>query len=123
MSEIVEISALNKRGEGVAQASTGPITVPFTLPGEKVEVELVPTKDKTWGQIVAVVEPSASRALPICPHYGVCGGCSLQHLDEQTYAAFKQNQVTAPLTVKGFDAAIVEAPVFIPPISGGVSIF
>ena len=115
MSEIVEISALNKRGEGVAQASTGPITVPFTLPGEKVEVELVPTKDKTWGQIVAVVEPSASRALPICPHYGVCGGCSLQHLDEQTYAAFKQNQVTAPLTVKGFDAAIVEAPVFIGP--------
>lgn len=115
MTEIVDITALNRRGEGVAEASCGRITVPFTLPGERVEVELIPAKDKSWGQIVQVIKPSAERIAPICQHFGTCGGCALQHLNAASYTQFKKNQVLNPLTSQGFDPAIVEDPIEIGP--------
>lgn len=113
MTEKVLITALNKRGAGVAVASCGNITAPFTLPGETAEIELIQTKDKNWGELIAIENPSPQRAQSKCQHYGVCGGCSLQHLNDDTYAAFKKSQVTNALEACGLDPAVTAEPIIL----------
>lgn len=115
MSEIVIITGLSKRGEGLASALCGAITVPYCLPGEQVDIELIQTKDKNWGQIRRIENDSSSRAEPICQHYGTCGGCLLQHFNGQSYADFKKTQVTSALENYGLDSTCVEAPIIIGP--------
>ncbi len=115
VSEKVLVTSLSKRGEGMAIASCGVITVPFTLPGETAEIELIPTKDKNWGQLIGITDASSSRVESQCQHYGVCGGCSLQHLDTSTYTAFKKSQVTNTLSAYGLDPQVVTDPIVIGP--------
>jgi len=73
----VRIERLGAQGEGVAQGPDGPLYVPFTLPGELVRVA---AKDAR-AELVAVLAPSPDRIVPVCPHFGVCGGCALQHME------------------------------------------
>ena len=52
--------------------------MPYTLPGETVEVEPWPGHPDRR-HLLRVETPSPERIAPICPHFGVCGGCALQH--------------------------------------------
>src|SRR6185437_6466270 len=99
---IVDITALGQRGEGVAELDGKRIYVPFALPGETVEVEI----DGERGRLGSVLAPSAHRIAPFCPHFGVCGGCQLQHLDAETYAAFKRDLVLMALSHAGVDTPV-----------------
>lgn len=81
--------------------------MPYTAPGDVVRVE--------DGKLVEVVEPSPHRVLPVCRHFGTCGGCALQHIDDETYRAFKRDQVTQALAQRGIEDVAVEAPVIVPP--------
>jgi 23S rRNA (uracil1939-C5)-methyltransferase len=65
-------------GYGLARPDAGQAVslIPFSLQGELVEVAPSATKDEL--QLVRVIEPSAERVEPGCPHFGVCGGCHLQ---------------------------------------------
>ena len=80
--------------------------MPFTLPGEEVEVQRVPGKDRA--ELVAVLAPSADRITPFCPHFGVCGGCALQHMAEPAYRAFKRSLVVSALAEAGLAAEVAE---------------
>lgn len=51
---------------------------------------------------------SYPQQTPPCPHYDECGGCSLQHLDEQTYYSFKQNILQKAITSLGVDTAVAQ---------------
>lgn len=84
----VAIEKLVHGGEGLARlpasaASGGrrqAIFVPYTLPGERVEVELdPPRRGRTTARLLAVLEPSPERTEPRCEYFGRCGGCQLQH--------------------------------------------
>lgn len=83
--------------------------MPFTLPGETVEVELeAPTKTGAQrGVARRVLSPSAERVSPPCPHFTECGGCQLQHLSATYYAAFKQELAQQALRQAGYDASIL----------------
>jgi len=79
----LEIDAVVSGGEGLARRPDAPVVfVPRTAPGEVVEVEIV-EGHRQWsrGKLLRIVTPSPSRRAPPCPHYAVCGGCQLQHLD------------------------------------------
>jgi len=83
---VVEISAVVAGGDGLARQEAGPVVfVPRTAPGERVEVELVETH-RQWARarVLQTIHPSPDRRDPPCPHYSVCGGCQLQHIE---YAA------------------------------------
>jgi 23S rRNA (uracil1939-C5)-methyltransferase len=105
------IDRLGAGGDGVAQ---GPLFVPFALPGERVRV--CADKSSDHAHLLAVLEPSPGRIAPICPHFGVCGGCALQHLAEAPYLAWKRDLVRAALRSRGLDAE-VEPTLSAPPAS------
>jgi 23S rRNA (uracil1939-C5)-methyltransferase len=109
--ERLSIERLGHRGDGLAAGPNGPVYVPYTLPGEIVEVE-------AWQghpdrrHLLRVEQPSAERIAPICPHFGICGGCALQHWREDRYRAWKRDLVITALTQAGLRAnvdALVDA--------------
>ena len=56
-----------------------------------------------WAAIATeLLEPSLSRAVPPCRHFGVCGGCAVQHWADPHYAAWKANLVAGALRRAGF---------------------
>lgn len=97
---VLHITTLGARGEGVAEHEGRRIFVPFALPGETIEADI--TGDR--GTLSAVHDPSPDRVAPFCPHFGVCGGCQLQHLGPALYARFKNDLVRAPLERAGLAA-------------------
>jgi len=102
----VEITRLGAQGDGVAERPDGPIFVPFTLPGERVRVAVDPESDHAT--LLDVLEQSAERVAPVCPHFGVCGGCALQHMEVRAYLRWKHDQVVAALRSRGLDAEVDE---------------
>jgi len=76
MVEKLVIIRLGSHGEGIADTAAGDVYVPYTLPGEIVEVEPWPGHaDRRRLNRIAVASPA--RTAPICPHFGACGGCAL----------------------------------------------
>ena len=107
MIERLEIVGIGHRGDGVAQGPEGAIYVPGTLPGETVEVEEVPGHPDRR-RLLNVENESPARIAPICPHFGVCGGCAVQHWDEAHYRAWKRGLVVEALRQAGLDAPVGE---------------
>lgn len=99
------IDRLGHRGDGIVDTSDGPLYVPYVLPGEAVEVERVSGHPDRRHTVRVEVE-SPQRIEPICPHFGVCGGCSLQHWDAAHYRAWKRDLVVAALGQAGLDASV-----------------
>jgi 23S rRNA (uracil1939-C5)-methyltransferase len=101
------IDRLGAGGDGVAQGPQGTLFVPFALPGERVKVRAERGQDHA--ALLDVLTPSPERIAPICPHFGVCGGCALQHLAEAHYLAWKRDLVRAALRSRGLDVEVEPA--------------
>jgi 23S rRNA (uracil1939-C5)-methyltransferase len=100
----VEIERLGAQGDGVAHGPDGPLFVPFTLPGERVLIAAEP--GETRAEALAVLSPSPDRVVPVCPYFGTCGGCALQHMATDAYLAWKREQVIAALSARGLEAPV-----------------
>jgi 23S rRNA (uracil1939-C5)-methyltransferase len=100
----VRVARLGAQGDGVADGPDGHLFVPFALVGECVKVEATPGSDRAV--LIDVLERSSDRVAPVCPHFGVCGGCALQHLEASAYLAWKCELVVAALRSRGLDAEI-----------------
>lgn len=88
------IDTLSNEGRGVARINGKATFIQGALPGEEVTFHYTKTKkDFDEGRMVSVVKASPMRVEPQCPHYQLCGGCSLQHLSEQEQIHFKQQQL------------------------------
>jgi len=85
------IESLDHEGRGVAHLSGKTIFIEGALPLERVEfVSHRKKANYELASAVHVFKESALRTRPRCPHFGVCGGCSMQHLDPVGQAAAKQ---------------------------------
>lgn len=79
--ETLRIESIAAGGAGVARLASGAaVFVPRTAPGDVVEAEVNAASRPAIGRVLRVVEPSADRVSPPCPHVEVCGGCDLMHL-------------------------------------------
>jgi 23S rRNA (uracil1939-C5)-methyltransferase len=105
VTERLNITRLGHRGDGVADMASGPVYVPYTLPGETVTVESV-AGHPDRRHLVHVDKPSHERSDPICKHFGACGGCALQHWSLAEYHLWKRS-----LVVRALAQANVVAPV------------
>ncbi|QHS09820.1 23S rRNA (uracil(1939)-C(5))-methyltransferase RlmD [Sinimarinibacterium sp. NLF-5-8] len=89
-----EILDFDQNGRGFARVDGKATFIADALPGERVRFKyLAVGKDFDEGQCVSVEQASAHRVEPGCPHFGVCGGCSMQHLHPDQQIAFKQKQL------------------------------
>ena len=107
MTERLLIDRLAHRGDGVADTPDGPVFVPYTLPGETVEAERVPGHPDRR-HLLRVETPSPERIEPVCPHFGVCGGCAIQHWTEALYRGWKRDLVVTALRQAGLDVPVGE---------------
>jgi len=99
MSTRLTISRLGAQGDGIADTETGAVFVPFALPGETVTA----AREKDRATLITVLEPSPERIDPVCRHFGECGGCVLQHLDDAAYRGWKRDKVVQALKSKGIE--------------------
>lgn len=87
----IRIEKLVYGGEGLAHHDGKTLFVPFVLPGEEIDVEILEqTKKFDRGQVTQVLERSPNRTLPRCPHFGVCGGCDYQHISYDAQLELKE---------------------------------
>jgi 23S rRNA (uracil1939-C5)-methyltransferase len=104
MIERLAIARIGRRGDGIAQTPAGTLYVPYTLPGETAEVDEWPGHPDRR-HLVKIEAASPQRIAPICPHFGTCGGCALQHWAPAHYRDWKRGLVVEALTDMGFAAA------------------
>lgn len=95
-------------GAAVARHDGQVVFVAYALPDERVAVT-VPPSPKRWvqGQLLTIVEPSAERVTPPCPHFGLgkCGGCQWQHAAYTAQLHYKTEVVRDQLQrIGGLDA-------------------
>ncbi len=88
------IDNLSQDGRGIARLNGKATFIQGALPGEVVEFQYTRVKkDFDEGRLLSVIEPSPLRVEPKCPHYQMCGGCSMQHLSEAEQIHIKQDQL------------------------------
>ncbi len=97
MVERLVIDHVGHRGDGVALVDGESVYVPYALGGETVEVAAVPGHHPDRRRLLAVEKASPERVAPFCPHFGICGGCAIQHWEGERYRAWKRSIVVETL--------------------------
>ncbi len=94
----VEIESLAHDGRGVAKIDGKVVFIEEALIGEIVEcIYQKNHKDYAEATTIKVLKAAPERVTPNCPHYGICGGCSFQHVDSKNQIEFKQQLVIEQL--------------------------
>lgn len=89
-----KIVNLSHDGKGIARIDGKATFIQGALPDEVVTFQYTNRKkDFDEGRLLSLIEASPLRVEPKCPHYSMCGGCSLQHLGEQEQIHFKEQQL------------------------------
>jgi len=109
----VTIASLDQEGRGIARVDGKAVFVEGALPGEVVTIVTLKRKPTyELARTVAIVKANPARVAPRCPHFGVCGGCSLQHFDASAQVAAKQRTLEDALWHIGrVRAALLLAPI------------
>jgi 23S rRNA (uracil1939-C5)-methyltransferase len=104
MSDVRElvIARIGAQGDGVAESQDGPVFVPFTLASERVLADVSGER----GRLIDILEASDLRAKPICVHFGICGGCSVQHMHPEAYRDWKRGLVVSAFRARGLDVEV-----------------
>ncbi len=115
--EEADIVDLTHEAAGVARIDGKTVFVADALPGERVVLRRTHRHRKVdYAVTEQVLTPSPERVVPRCPHFGLCGGCALQHLAPAAQLAFKQHQLVENLTRLGG----VEPGLLLEPLAGPV---
>jgi 23S rRNA (uracil1939-C5)-methyltransferase len=106
----LELTQLAPTGEAIGRHEGKVVFVPYTLPGERVEVELEhQRRSYARARLLRVVHPARERVTPPCPYFGRCGGCQWQHMTYAAQLAAKTRGVQEQFTRIGkFEAVTVQ---------------
>lgn len=114
--ETAEVVGLTHDGEGIVRSGKT-VFVAGALPGETVSFErLRKRRQHDEGRLLEVLLPAAERVSPRCAHFGVCGGCALQHASPDAQLALKETELRDNLT----RVAKIECRKWLPPLRGPV---
>lgn len=102
----VRIEKMVPGGDCLCRINGKNVFVPGAIPGECADIEIVSSHgDYDRARIVQVREPSPHRTEPFCPFYGICGGCTMQHID-----ASEQRKLRAQMLEESFERAGIRCP-------------
>lgn len=105
------INGLGARGDGVSDYEGEPLFTAMSLPGELIKGRIFGRRATGLkAEALELLEESPARQDPNCPHFGPCGGCSLQHAKPAFYRDWKRQLVIQALSRKGFAAEELVEP-------------
>jgi len=113
----VDIREIGTRGDGIAVLANGErVFVPYTVPGDRVRARLGEKRpDGYAGRVIEILAEGEGRATPPCRHFGLCGGCALQHMDEAHYRRWKLARLETALARHGLEAGEIRPLAVTPP--------
>ena len=112
--ELAIVDGLTREGEGVVHGGKT-VFVAGALPGERIRFRRTRRhRQHDDGVLIEVLEPSPLRVTPRCAHFGVCGGCALQHLAPEAQLAAKEQELKDTLE----RVAKVTPGRWLPPLAG-----
>ena len=92
------IQDLTHDGRGVGRLLGKAVFVAGALPGEAADIQVVNQKSQyIEAKLLGIENPSPARVAPVCAHFGVCGGCQLQHISDDMQHEFKRHQLERSL--------------------------
>lgn len=99
----VRVDTLGGLGDGVAAHEGRPVFIAKSCPGDRLEVRVThENRNGMQGVITSILAPGPDRRDAPCPYYAHCGGCTLQHLSDESYRAFKTRMLYDALERGGF---------------------
>lgn len=101
------VERVGQRGDGIARWRDAPVFLPFTAPGDQIRARLLQRRGEGWTAALEAMLTPGARAQPVCRHFGQCGGCALQHLDDDAYAAAKLSWLEAALAHQGLSCSTI----------------
>ena len=106
----VNVSSYGSEGEGICKIDGYTIFVPGAAAGDLARIKVVKAlKNYGYGKLIKVISPSADRCVPACPVAGMCGGCSIMHLDYDAQLRYKQQKVLDSMKrIGGINVAVDE---------------
>ncbi|MEM8962803.1 MAG: class I SAM-dependent RNA methyltransferase [Acidobacteriota bacterium] len=108
----IEIDKLVAGGGGMGRFEGLPVFVPRTAPGDLVRIEVIERwRDYAKARLLEVLRPGPSRRQPRCAHFEQCGGCDLQHIEDDAQLRFKAEAVRETLSRIGGVGKIPEIEV------------
>jgi len=103
------VTALAFGGRGIVRHEGLVVFIPFTAVGDQIEFKIL-SKKKNYaeGELIQILKASHERITPRCIHFGVCGGCQLQHLKYHAQVDAKRLWVEEALKrMGGWEDAVV----------------
>lgn len=115
MDQVLTVTHLSSKGDGISLLGDKKIFVPYTLPGDCILAKLSSQQDGTVrGDLIKIIEESPQRIPPACPHFTVCGSCRFQHMNPDAYQGYKTQKVITALHNQGFESPPLEQLVVLP---------
>lgn len=115
MTERLHIIDIGANGDGIARLADGrAVFVPYAAPGDVVLARVEQDGEIFRGRVLSFEVKGEQHATPPCRHFGICGGCSLQHLEEGAYRGYKRDAVLTALAKGGVVAPDFVESVFVP---------
>ncbi|MGI9510561.1 MAG: TRAM domain-containing protein, partial [Geminicoccaceae bacterium] len=99
----VAIETIGANGDGVGHVDGMPVYVDQGLPGDALTVRLCAGRGQGYAAETVEARTLMPRRMPICGHFGMCGGCRLQHLSTPDYRRWKEQRIEAALASRGID--------------------
>lgn len=117
ISCVATVDSMNDDGRGVARIDGKVTFIDGALPGEMVRIRILKgRRNFDQASVIEVLEPSPDRVVPACPHFDLCGGCSLQHLSSPAQIREKEAVLRGMLQKFGG----IQAGQWLEPVSGPV---
>lgn len=114
-TETGKVFHLNQKCFAEVLGKNGDVELPFCLPGEEVEFEKVQYPKKVNHYFKQVIKPSLERVDALCKHFTTCGGCLLQHANENFYKEFKLSLLTQAFIKHGLNPYLIQ-PIKVVPV-------
>ncbi len=115
LDSTISITDLSHEGRGIAHINGKTTFIQDALPGETVLIQMTKKyRQYDEAKTTAVINSSPDRVTPKCSHYGICGGCSLQHLSTEAQLQHKEKTLLAQL----IQFAGIQTETLLPPLKG-----
>jgi 23S rRNA (uracil1939-C5)-methyltransferase len=98
----LSLKDMGRHGEAIGEVQGRAVYIAYGLPGEEVEADI----SGAHAQLREILVPNPERIAPFCPHFGLCGGCQIQHWQAEPYRNWKRNLLATALKNQNIEAEV-----------------